>query len=194
MSQRPRILDAMSELVAARGYTATTVRDIARTAGVSLSSFYEHFEDKEQCFLAAYDRLAEQLSGAIEKDITGLKDAREALQVGIATYFSWFASHPQVAATFVVEVHRAGPRALARRSAIHARFRSLVARALEQPADGSGPVPSCSAMAVIATIDALTHDCLRRGAADELAAQIPDATEVALHILGLQPDRARLSS
>lgn len=188
MSQRPRMLDAISELVAARGYATTTVRDIARVAGVSLSSFYEHFDDKEQCFLAAYDQLAEQLSAAIERDIIGERDPRRALQIGIATYFQWGADHPQVAATFVVEVHTAGPRALARRSIIHARFRELVARALHQAPDLGVRLPSCAPMAVTATIDAMTHDCLRRGAAGELTALIPEATDLALHILGLQRD------
>src|SRR5436305_4647797 len=54
-SQRGRLLDAMAEVVADRGYAASTVADVIARAGVSRKTFYEHFRDKEGCFLAAYD-------------------------------------------------------------------------------------------------------------------------------------------
>src|ERR1700716_1817561 len=60
-SQRPRIIEALIEPVADHGYAGTSIREIARVAGVSLSTFYEHFDDKEECFLAAYDQVADKL-------------------------------------------------------------------------------------------------------------------------------------
>ena len=54
-SQRRRILEAMVEVVAERGYPETRVVDIIERAGVSRKTFYELFADKEECFLAAYD-------------------------------------------------------------------------------------------------------------------------------------------
>jgi AcrR family transcriptional regulator len=56
-SQRIRILTAMIEVVAARGYADTRVVDVIGTAGVSRKTFYELFDSKEDCFLAAYDSL-----------------------------------------------------------------------------------------------------------------------------------------
>ena len=54
-SQRTRLVDAMAQIVAEKGYPATTVADVVERAGVSRRTFYEQFADKEACFLAAYD-------------------------------------------------------------------------------------------------------------------------------------------
>ena len=54
-SQRERMLEAMIRVVAKKGYAATTIADVTKAAGVSRTTFYELFEDKEACFLAAYD-------------------------------------------------------------------------------------------------------------------------------------------
>ena len=54
-NQRERMLLATAELVAERGYQKTTIELIAKTAKVALVTFYEHFANKEECFLAAFD-------------------------------------------------------------------------------------------------------------------------------------------
>src|SRR3954451_4843452 len=54
-SQRGRMVGAMADAVAAKGYAATTVADGVARAVVSRKTFYEHFRDKEECFLAAFD-------------------------------------------------------------------------------------------------------------------------------------------
>src|SRR2546423_602659 len=54
-SQRGRMIEAMAETVAEKGYAATTVADVVARAGVSRRTFYEHFADREECFLGAYD-------------------------------------------------------------------------------------------------------------------------------------------
>src|SRR6185312_6723758 len=64
-SQRGRMIDAMAQTVAAKGYTATTVADVVAHAGVSRKTFYEHFADREECFLAAYDAAVDVLLGAV---------------------------------------------------------------------------------------------------------------------------------
>jgi AcrR family transcriptional regulator len=185
-SQRPRILDAITDLVAARGYVGTTVREVASSAGVSLSTFYEHFADKEQCFLAAYDQVADQLFAAITEETRRATDAPEALEVGIAAYFNWFAEHRSAASTFVVEVHRAGEEALVRRARIHERYQQLVGlapMAVARRAGKDADLPSAAVEAVTYTIDAMTHDLVRQGRARELPDLIPRAQELARHIL-----------
>src|SRR5881396_2849860 len=60
-SQRERMLDAVVRAVADKGYSGATVGDVVSRAGVSRKTFYEHFRDKEECFLAAYDEGVEIL-------------------------------------------------------------------------------------------------------------------------------------
>jgi AcrR family transcriptional regulator len=62
-SQRERMLEAMIDAVAEQGYNATSIVEVARRAGVARKSFYEHFGDKETCFLAAHDWLLDRLAG-----------------------------------------------------------------------------------------------------------------------------------
>ena len=64
-SQRERLLVAMADATAAKGYANVAVADVIERAGVSRRSFYEHFANKEECFLAAYDAGVEALLGAI---------------------------------------------------------------------------------------------------------------------------------
>ena len=64
-SQRGRMLGAMADAVATKGYAGTTVADVVAGAGVSRKTFYEHFSDKEECFLAGFDTGVDLLLEAI---------------------------------------------------------------------------------------------------------------------------------
>lgn len=58
-SQRTRLIQATIELGNERGFASLTLTDIVGRAGVARATFYEHFADKEQCFLAAFDLAAD---------------------------------------------------------------------------------------------------------------------------------------
>lgn len=70
-SQRERILWAMAETMAAKGYGATSVADVLRAAGVSRRTFYEQFASKADCFMSAFEEAADVVFGpAFEQDGT----------------------------------------------------------------------------------------------------------------------------
>ena len=66
-TQRERMLDAMARAVAAKGYAKVTVADVVALAGVSRRTFYEHFADKEQCFLATYVAATDIVLGSVDR-------------------------------------------------------------------------------------------------------------------------------
>jgi len=68
-SQRWRLLEAITEAVARRGYAEASVADVIEIAGVSRKTFYEHFRDKEDCFLKAYEVLSDRLVVAMKSAI-----------------------------------------------------------------------------------------------------------------------------
>src|ERR1700752_5261293 len=68
-SQRGRLLAAMAAAVAVKGYAGVAVADVIAQAGVSRKTFYEHFDNKEECFLAAYDAGVELILDAIDAAI-----------------------------------------------------------------------------------------------------------------------------
>src|ERR671918_1641864 len=69
-NQRERILAAVADVTSAASYAEMTVEDVIVTAGVSRRTFYEHFKNKDEAFLAAYDavsgQLVEQVMAAVE--------------------------------------------------------------------------------------------------------------------------------
>jgi AcrR family transcriptional regulator len=169
-SQRPRLLNALLELVAEKGYPAVTVAEVARRAGVSLSSFYEHFTDKQDCLLAAYDDTVEQLMSAVQvsRDVQG----------GIRAYLAWFHAHPHAAATFVVALHTAGPAAVQRRLEVLDGFRALL-----EPAAANSQHRDLLTLSVVSLLDAFVHDCLVRGDIDDLQRRSESLADVASAIM-----------
>jgi AcrR family transcriptional regulator len=177
-SQRRRILDAIVELVARDGYAHTTVGEIAAQAGVSRSTFYEQFKSKEDCFRVAYDDVAARLIAAIREAAAPLGDDPPArLAAGIERYLDWSAEHPAAAATFVIEIHRAGPPALEQRSQMFQRFCEVISA--RRP-----DVRPAAVMALVTSIDAMAHECLRKGKAEQLREHLDDALYVARRLLG----------
>lgn len=129
--QRGRLIVAMVDAVADRGYAATTISDIVALAKVSRRTFYECFADKEACFLAAYDAATGILLRAIGEAFDVDAPWEERLLAGVEAYLSGLAREPSVSRVFLLEVLSAGPRALAHRREVLARFaaqlRELVA-------------------------------------------------------------------
>ena len=115
-SPRERMIDAMADCVAGKSYGATTVGDVISGAGVSRKTFYEHFDDKEDYFLAAFDAGVDRLLSAIasaapERSGLARADARR-----VRAYLVTLADNPAFARTFLLEVFAAGPRAIERRA------------------------------------------------------------------------------
>src|SRR3712207_4871654 len=86
-SQRDRLLAAMADAVAEKGYAKASVADVIERAGVSRKTFYEHFANKEECFLAASDAGDDLLLAAINDAVAAtLPDWQAALDAGARAY------------------------------------------------------------------------------------------------------------
>ncbi|HYP56459.1 MAG TPA: TetR/AcrR family transcriptional regulator [Solirubrobacterales bacterium] len=68
-NQRERLFGAMVAAVSSKGYEETTVADVLELSGVSRSAFYEHFRDKEQCFLATFEGISEQAMKLVKEEL-----------------------------------------------------------------------------------------------------------------------------
>ncbi|MFZ0667136.1 MAG: TetR/AcrR family transcriptional regulator [Acidimicrobiales bacterium] len=108
--QRDRLVDAIVQVVADKGYDGATVKAIVHQAGVGLNTFYEHFRSKEDLFLAAYDRgvptLLESVYSAFEQ---GGADWEARVEAGISAFMTILSANPGFARFFTVEGTRAGP-------------------------------------------------------------------------------------
>jgi AcrR family transcriptional regulator len=172
-SQRGRMLGAMADAVAAKGYAGTTVADVVAGAGVSRKTFYEHFRDKEECFLAAFDTGVDMLLGAIVAAAPAEGDASwiGLMRARVRVYLDTLASRPAFARTFLIEVFAAGPRALERRAEVLRRFAQLF-RDLHDEARRQfpelPPVPEPVYVAAVGAINELVSDFAREGRTAEL--------------------------
>jgi AcrR family transcriptional regulator len=121
--QRARMLDAMVQAVAEKGYARVVVADVIERAGVSRKTFYEQFANKEECFLAAYDAGVDRLLVAIDDAVAAPSpDWLAATRRAVEVYLETMAASPGFARTFLIEVLGAGPEALSRRDAVQERF------------------------------------------------------------------------
>src|SRR6476660_1853476 len=69
--QRERLFEATVDMVAKRGYRNTSIDQIVKAARVGYVAFYDLFEGKEDCFLAAFDRIAEETAEALSQAVAG---------------------------------------------------------------------------------------------------------------------------
>jgi AcrR family transcriptional regulator len=109
-AQRRRIFESVVRAVAQKGYAATTVSDVIALAGVSRSTFYQLFSDKEDCYLAAYDDGAEAMFQAVvESGAAASDDPFDRFRASIAAYLEALADTPEYGTTFTIEILAAGP-------------------------------------------------------------------------------------
>jgi AcrR family transcriptional regulator len=156
-SQRGRMLEAMAEAVAEKGYPATTVSDVVAGAGVSRKTFYEHFSDKEDCFLAAFDAGVEIVLAAISAAAPEERDWVERMRARTRAYLETLASEPAFARSFLIEVFAAGPRALERRLAVHERFQQFLRDEYEQVRRDFPELPEVPEAIYVAAVGAINE-------------------------------------
>jgi AcrR family transcriptional regulator len=170
-SQRTRLLEAVGRAVAEKGYAATTIDDIVRGAGVSKKTFYEHFRDKEDCFLAAYEAAADELFDRVREAQQASDSWLDRTRAGIGAYLRWLAAEPALARVFLIEVAAAGPRAAERSEALRDRYARQMAE-LQQAARGEMPalpeLPLEIFQAVVAAVDDLVVRRIRDAGAEDL--------------------------
>ena len=180
-SQRGRMIEAIAVAVADKGYAATTVGDVVSGAGVSRKTFYEHFTDKEDCFLAAWDTGVQVLFDAILSSRDRESDPIERMRAGLRAYLTTLAEEPAFARSFFSEVVAAGPRAEARRAEVHARFAELFAT-IQQQAQRDMPqlpdVPPAISRAAVGAINELVSDYVRSGRTERL----PELVDTLLYL------------
>jgi AcrR family transcriptional regulator len=180
-SQRARLLEAVGRAVADRGYAAATIDHIVRGAGVSKKTFYEHFADKEECFVAAFEAAAEELLERMRDAHGSSDDWLDRTRAGIRAYLHWLAAEPALARVFLIEVAAAGPRAAEARERMRDRYAVLM-RELQEDARADMPalprLPEEVFHAAVAAVDELVVRRIREATARDL----PQLEQVLLYL------------
>ena len=115
--QRARLFAAASAVFARGGYADATAEAIAREAGMSKATFYEHFGNKEDCIVALFDAAIETIlrnmreAAAAHVDV----DSTTRVRTTLGAFLETLARYPDESQTLLVEIVGAGPRAMERR-------------------------------------------------------------------------------
>jgi len=125
-NQRLRIVAAMLRVLPRHGYAELTIGDLTREAGVSRSSFYGQFEDKEECFLVTYDIAAQWICGRVEGSAKAEDRWPERVRAGVSEAMRLLAANPDVAHLLAVESLQAGAAARRRRQACIERLAEIL--------------------------------------------------------------------
>jgi AcrR family transcriptional regulator len=127
--QRERLFEAAARVFARVGYAESSAETVAREAGMSKATFYEHFANKEECILALFDRAADEVLGAlVEAARQAPADPVERIRSGTRAFLEVIARHPEASQTLLVEIIGAGPEASRRRDQIMQAFADLLER------------------------------------------------------------------
>ena len=180
-SQRRRMLDAVAESVADKGYATTTVGDVVSAAGVSRKTFYEHFDDKEECFLAAFDSGVDTLLQAIADTPPESNDWRQRMRARVRAYLVTLSENPAFARTFMIEVFGAGSRAIERRAEVHERFGQLMRDLHEETRRRFTRLPPVTDDIWVAAVGA-ANELVTRWVGEGRLEELPELEDTVVHV------------
>lgn len=178
-NQRERLIAGLATAVAEKGYRAVTITDITKEARVSRRVFYENFEGKEECFLAAFEVVVGHIRELAGEAVVALHEWPQQAIVAARTVLTFFAEEPDLARLCLVESQAAGP-------AVSARFHEAVHEVvpyLEQgraERSGERELPATTEESTIGALVMLTSRKVAAGEAAQLEDLLPDVAEFIL--------------
>ena len=193
--RRVRILLALATCMAAKGYRATTISDIAREGRVSKTIVYAHFRDKEHCLLELYTRATDKMLAAVHAAQQRGAEAGlswpDRLRTAVRAYLEVLAANPEVAWAALVEVQAAGRPALALRRQVIDRYVELICTVAtelaERHPDEVRPVDRALVLAAVGGLNELMLARVERGEVTSLAEDTDVATEVLVQLVARRP-------
>ena len=169
----------MLQAASRSGYAAMRIEDVIAVAGVSRRTFYDHFANKEEAFLAAYELVLEQLLSGVTSAFASGESWTSRVRRGLAAFLNLLASEPVLAQVCVVEALAAGPRALARRTEAMEAFQALL-----QPPKGdalaTSTAPPVAVEAIVGGIYEVIYSRVTSNRTEELPSLLPSLLHSAL--------------
>ncbi len=178
-NQRERLLTALVDCVAERGYNATTVAHVTKAASVSRRTFYEHFADKEACFLAAYEMVADHILDSMRAAASAFEEWPQKVRAALATMLRFLAGEPELARLCMIEPPAAGGEIAARHRATMQRFVEIL-RAGRPGHSGDRPLPEVTEETLVGGIVSLIVREISAGRTEQLEELLPDLVELIL--------------
>ncbi|PKO67517.1 MAG: TetR family transcriptional regulator [Betaproteobacteria bacterium HGW-Betaproteobacteria-16] len=185
---RFRLLKAMADVAARKGYAEATIADIVREAGVSKRTFYENFESKDACFLELYRSASHAALQALRSSLAPDKPWQAQVEHALSTYFAHLAAGPALVRTLFVEIHQLGPAGMRVRREVMQHLADFMLETVNAPlAAPSGSRPTgeppmalsrTMALAAVGGINELVLESIEKGETEQLQTLSSAAGEV----------------
>jgi AcrR family transcriptional regulator len=177
--QMARLEGAMVEATARHGFAGTTVAELVALAGVSKTTFYQHFNSKEECFLAAFDAIIAEVTERVSATFREPGDFRQRLTRALGTFMEIAASEPAAASLTAVDSLALGKAGVAHRERGSEAFQVMIRQSFDH-SPSSIEVSDMTVRAVVAGIRGVVYRCLRADEVERLPALVDDLVEWAL--------------
>ena len=171
--QRERLIVAMLNAAADLGYLETNVQDVIDRAGVSRPTFYEHFSNKEDCFLAAFDTSAERLRKTVHTATRNGKEWRDRVRLGLEALLGFASREPDTARTMVVEARAASAAAVRRRVELLDDFAQCLDSEARRLLPESRAQSALTASGIVGGVESLLYSRLCKQEYDQLESLLP---------------------
>jgi AcrR family transcriptional regulator len=178
-SQRERILVAMADSCATKGYGATTIADVVEPAGVSRATFYELFKDKEDCFHAAMEVSLADAMSRIVAVYSPDKPWATMVRDAAAAFLDLLASRPTFARMALVEAPSSGQRAFDLYASGKRVLQTLLDLGRDDPVEEEA-IPSSAGRAALAAAESLIVGQILAGNAERLRELLPDIVYITM--------------
>jgi AcrR family transcriptional regulator len=175
-NQKRRLEAAMVEAVARHGYAGTTLRELVRLAGVSKTTFYEHFDSKQECFLETFDEIVSQVTERVSAAYREDGDFRDRLVAALACFMELTVNEPEAAMLTAVESLTLGEAGVAHRERGSAAFELMIRQSF-QHSPSEHEVPPITVRAIAAGIRGVVYRRLRTGKVKELPGLVDDLVD-----------------
>ncbi|MFJ4652644.1 TetR/AcrR family transcriptional regulator [Nocardia sp. NPDC088792] len=190
-SQRGRLIEAMAECVEAKGYTSTTLTDIVARARVSRSTFYEHFANKEECFVETVRTGTDIIADLITQELTQLPAEagfHTRVECVVTTFCQAIAAEPDLARLILSESFKVDQESVDLRNQAVDRFADLYRHFYAEARTADPALPALSDDLFMLIPDAIgerTRRIIVAEGADRVPAAAPLFIEFVCAVLGM---------
>jgi AcrR family transcriptional regulator len=167
-SHRERLIAAMARSIEEKGYRETFVSDVVRIARTSRRNYYQHFKDREACFLAVFDEANADAIAQIAAAVQPERPWQEQVDAALGTYLEVIAVRPRLWQSFARELPALGQEGAARQRATITRFAELLMTLVEsgrqaQPELHTQPLTSDMALIIVGGLRELVASAAEQG-------------------------------